>query len=166
MDFEEQEPETKRLAWMFNENIRLREERERLSQERRQFEQEMFHTKQKLSKQEALQSMKERQNAMKERLVERKLEILEQEYLRLDHERKAFEQEKATYEKIRKFARPVQNITYIGTEFLFCGVDSEVALKKRYRELLKIFHPDNLGGDTNIIQNINQEYDSLRKKYS
>ena len=36
---------------------------------------------------------------------------------------------------------------YDGDKF-FRGVDSELALRKRYKELLKIFHPDNKCGDT------------------
>lgn len=34
-------------------------------------------------------------------------------------------------------------------------------LRKRYRELLKKYHPDNENGCTEITQQINQEYDAL-----
>lgn len=34
-------------------------------------------------------------------------------------------------------------------------------LRKRYRELLRKYHPDNKNGNTEITQQINKEYDSL-----
>jgi hypothetical protein len=80
--------------------------------------------------------------------------------------KKNIEEEKETFEKIKKFRRPAQNtVTYVGTDFLFKGVDDDKSLKKRYRDLLKIFHPDNLSGDTSVIQNINKEYEALKKIY-
>lgn len=48
-------------------------------------------------------------------------------------------------------------------DILFKGVRSESALKKRYRELMKIFHPDNQDGDDSVIHAINIEYDRLKK---
>ena len=50
-------------------------------------------------------------------------------------------------------------------EFFFIGVESKSALKKRYKQLLKIYHPDNLCGDTETLQEINREYDRLLKQY-
>lgn len=47
----------------------------------------------------------------------------------------------------------------------FTGVDSLESLKKRYRDLLKIYHPDNQNGDTTVSKQIQQEYDELLKKY-
>ena len=32
--------------------------------------------------------------------------------------------------------------------------EAQIALKKRYKELIKIYHPDNLGGDARAIQAI------------
>ena len=48
---------------------------------------------------------------------------------------------------------------------LFRGIDNERDLKKRYKELIKIFHPDNVNGDTSVIQEINRQYDELKMKY-
>lgn len=47
----------------------------------------------------------------------------------------------------------------------FKGVTSEEGLKKRHRELLKIYHTDNQYGDTEVCQNIQREYDYLKKLY-
>ena len=46
----------------------------------------------------------------------------------------------------------------------FTGVSNMLTLKKRYRDLIKIFHPDNLAGDTEIIQRINREYENLKRE--
>ena len=151
--------------WLFKENIRIAEERERLDKERKDFEDEKRSAMMKLEQKQSVQEIKKRRIDMEQQLVARKLAMLEDEYIRLSKEKQKFEQEKMTYEKIRKFSRPVSHVTYIGTDFLFQGVDNEIALKKRYRDLLKIFHPDNLNGDTAVIQNINKEYDFLKKMY-
>ena len=42
---------------------------------------------------------------------------------------------------------------------------NELALKKRYKDLIKIYHPDNLDGDTGTIQEINREYERLKKVF-
>ena len=43
----------------------------------------------------------------------------------------------------------------------FEGVNTVEELRKRYRELLKKFHPDNEGGSVEVTQEINAEYDRL-----
>lgn len=48
----------------------------------------------------------------------------------------------------------------------FKGVSDSEGLKKRYRDLLKIYHPDNSAGDTSITQQIQKEYDKLISEYS
>lgn len=43
----------------------------------------------------------------------------------------------------------------------FAGVKTVEELRKRYRELLKQYHPDNENGSIQITQEINAEYDRL-----
>lgn len=43
----------------------------------------------------------------------------------------------------------------------FTGVKSIEELRKKYRELLKKYHPDNSNGSVEITQEINTEYDRL-----
>lgn len=47
---------------------------------------------------------------------------------------------------------------------LFSGVKNLRSLRKRYKDLIKIFHPDNMSGDTGVIQRINEEYELLKRK--
>ncbi len=51
-----------------------------------------------------------------------------------------------------------------GTSY-FAGVNDIKSLKKRYHDLLKIYHPDNQNGDTTVSKQIQEEYDILFKKY-
>jgi Ca2+/Na+ antiporter len=46
---------------------------------------------------------------------------------------------------------------------LFAGVASESELHKRYKDLLKIYHPDNQTGDTAMSQKIQEVYEKLLK---
>ena len=50
-------------------------------------------------------------------------------------------------------------------QIFFSGVDNIQTLKKRYKELTKIYHPDNMAGDTSTLQIINRIYESLKKRY-
>ena len=43
----------------------------------------------------------------------------------------------------------------------FAGVKTVEELRKRYRELLKKYHPDNENGSVEVTQEINVEYDAL-----
>lgn len=48
----------------------------------------------------------------------------------------------------------------------FVGVKDIETLRKRYRELLKKYHPDNDGGSVEITQEINAEYDAVFARMS
>lgn len=101
-------------------------------------------------------------------LFDMKWKVLETETQKLADDKQKFEREKAFYSKVLKFneenpkSEGVEQIT--SAQIFFIGVGSEKSLKKRYKDLLKIYHPDNLGGDTGTIQEINREYDELCKK--
>ncbi len=43
----------------------------------------------------------------------------------------------------------------------FSGIKTVEELRKKYRELLKKYHPDNDGGSIEVTQEINAEYDRL-----
>lgn len=46
----------------------------------------------------------------------------------------------------------------------FRGVTNTLELKKRYKDLIKIFHPDNVNGDKDTLQQINREYEQIKNE--
>lgn len=130
-------------TWFFKENIRLNEEREAIDRERERMKRE-------------------------NELFEKKLDVLKKELYKLAVEKKSLEQERIRLqfmqERLKKEAAAVPAAQKGGLSLLFSGVGNEAALKKRYRDLLKIFHPDNMNGDTDAVQYINREFNNLRKK--
>lgn len=102
-------------------------------------------------------------------MFETKWKILEEELSQLADEKKQMKKKRDFYRYVRE--QEVRDMLTVGTEnvvrgeLFFIGVESKSALKKRYKQLLKIYHPDNLCGDTETLQEINREYDRLLKQY-
>jgi septal ring factor EnvC (AmiA/AmiB activator) len=108
---------------------------------------------------------------LKERLFAMKWGVLEDEVRKLAKERQQFtvwkeSEEKRLKELASEYEKIGGNEDYALTATLFfCGIhNNEKSLKKRYKDLLKIYHPDNPDGDNNAIQEINREYDKLFEK--
>ncbi|RKM56013.1 hypothetical protein D6855_15395 [Butyrivibrio sp. CB08] len=47
----------------------------------------------------------------------------------------------------------------------FAGCTSRESVDKKYRSLVKLYHPDNMDGDTAALQEINVQYDQAKKKW-
>lgn len=48
----------------------------------------------------------------------------------------------------------------------FAGCNSKESVDKKYKSLVKLYHPDNMDGDTKALQEINVQYTSAKRKYS
>ena len=153
--------------WLFQENVRLQteqkeltESRERFIKERAQFRDEMNSLNQRM--------VMERRRLKEENLFfEKKMQILQDGFRQLDIDRRKFEKDKLLYDAGRRKEKERTGMRFFGKEseiadVLFSGVNNSLGLKKRYRDLIKIFHPDNLCGDARIVQIINQEYERKR----
>ena len=153
-------------AWLFRENIRLStatKELERMQekflQEKVQFQEEMKLLNHKISSEQ--QRLKE-----DNQFFAKKLEILQNGFKQLDIDRRRLDKEWARLAAEKEFLE--EHSMYEGiseVSVFFHGVKNPLALKKRYKDLSKIFHPDNLAGDTEIIQRINREYANLKREY-
>lgn len=149
--------------WLFQENIRiqneqkeLEESRERFLNERAQFRDEMNALNRKM--------VMERKRLKDDNIFfDKKMQILQDGFRQLEMDRKKFEKEKLTYESVK---RAEDHLSFTSesnvADILFRGVNNSLGLKKRYRDLIKIFHPDNLCGDAKIVQIINHEYERKR----
>ena len=90
--------------------------------------------------------------------------VLENGFKQLDVDRQRLNNEKSEFRKLKEsqvnIRRNIPVLEYRQGIF-FKGITNEKALKKRYKDLIKVFHPDNISGDTDTLQNINREYETL-----
>jgi uncharacterized protein (DUF3084 family) len=153
-------------SWLFQENVRLMTaqkelelKQERFLREKLQFQDEMKVLNRKLES--------ERQRLKEEnRFFDKKMEILQNGFRQLDLDRRRLEKDRARLAAEKEFMSdrgPAFDSREVS--ILFRGVHSQLALKKRYKDLIKIFHPDNVAGDKDVLQRINQEYDKLKRAY-
>lgn len=103
-----------------------------------------------------------------EKQFEMKWEMLIRETQQLADDKKQFERRKKFYEHVQSNVQ--EEYTYgvtttdnvVQGEMFFSGVSDKKALKKRYKDLIKIYHPDGDAGDTATVAEINREYEDLK----
>lgn len=149
-------------TWFFKENIRIMQAKQELEEERRSFEREKKASLQEMRRRQQEGERASEQLKREQELFDKKIEVLKRELRLLAYEKQKLEQEKAVLKDMKARQTVPAVITH---QMFFKGVDSELALKKRYRDLTKIFHPDNLNGDTDTLKHINREYDALKRQY-
>jgi len=143
--------------WLFQENMRLQQERTELEQAKDKFLEERVTLRDEL---DALnrRTVMERKRLKEESLFfEKKMAILQDGFRQLEEDRKKLEKERRLLRE-----EEVTENTLTVVQLLFRGVNNPLALRKRYRDLIKIFHPDNLFGDGELAGQINKEY--LKRK--
>lgn len=149
-------------CWLFRESVRLdgkerdiNEMTERFETERRQFREEMRSLNDQMERDRRLLRQENE-------LFDKRLSVLKNGFDQLAADKRRLEQDRMMLEAEREV---VERARLGCGEFLFRGVCDSWSLRKRYRDLIKIFHPDNAGGDHEIIQMINQEYAELTSEY-
>ena len=154
--------------FLFEERIRLMQETEKQKEVYDKF------IKERLTFQEEMKALNRKVLSERRRLkdestfFDKKLQILQNGFLQLDMDRKKFEREKRQFEEQK---RTSTGSTYSTSGYykgpapdFFKGVNNILGVKKRYRDLLKIFHPDNLCGDSDTVLEINRQYETMRKR--
>ena len=153
--------------WLFKENVRLKMEQselkhaqDALAKERKQFEDEMKRMERELE-------FEQKRLKQDESFFDKKMDILKNAFAQLDIERKKLDRDRVLLEAERNVhennTQKKKNME--AAELLFQGVKSHLALKKRYRDLIKMFHPDNIAGDHEMVLMINRIYDELKRDY-
>ena len=151
--------------WLFQENIRLENERKELAASQEKFLNERVQFRRELEELNR-RTVQERKRLKEENLFfEKKLAILQDGFRQLDEDRKTLERQTQVLAEQRK--RSIQyaedeSILEETVKRLFSGINNPLALRKRHRDLVKIFHPDNMFGDAALVQMINKEY--VRRK--
>ena len=158
----------KKKKWLFKENIRLEELRKNLEQQQESLEDEkkvIDIQKQMLERQKRQSALLKEQLNNQKRLFDRQWQILERETRQLAIDREKFKRDKLVYrDEVYREARRKQAYTK-DAKLFFKGVEDNISLKKRYKALLKIYHPDNVNGDKEILQAISAEYENLSRVY-
>lgn len=141
-----------------NERRALEEERRLLEQERRDFKRRV--------------EIEDRRLEQQQKLFDMKFKILEEELLKLATEKEQVKKQKDFYQKVNEFnfreasaQNQVSGSNVVKGDMFFSGVASKQSIKKRYKDLIKIYHPDNLDGDKDTVQEINSEYNKLCAMY-
>lgn len=100
-------------------------------------------------------------------LIEAKLKKLEEELFNLSIEKDKLSRDRQKLEIERsQMSRGVPVALDDAGKLFFYGALDEAEIKSRYRSLIKIYHPDNTAGATNVvIRIINHEYERLRGIY-
>lgn len=135
----------------------LEEERKALEEQRRTLERERREFTRWVE-------IEDRRLEQQQKLFDMKFKILEEELVKLATEKERMKKQKAFYRRVSEFTA-VSTSQVVKGDLFFSGVESKQSLKKRYRDLIKIYHPDNLDGDKNTIQEINSEYHKLCARY-
>ena len=149
--------------WLFQENSRLENERRDLEEARERFLKERVKFRDEM---DALnrRTVQEQKRLKEENLFfDKKMAILQAGFQQLEADRQSFEKLKQNFSKKqepKQFALEDGNIA----ELLFRNVNNPLALRKRYRDLVKIYHPDNLFGDEELVQLINKEFLKRKKE--
>lgn len=164
--------------WMFQERVRIQAKKDELDELNRSLQEEkrtLERDRNALDRKIKAENKRFEQNEIfmskKQKIIEDAFRQLAVDKKALECERLNFEYEKGRFARQRLNARTgsfdgaaFENSAYGGCVF-FRGVDNELALRKRYKELLKIFHPDNKCGDTKTLLMIQKEYEKIKREY-
>ncbi len=162
-------------TWMFQEQVRIQAQKDELvemgyelQRERKAIERERNALNKRVRAEEKRIQNQELFISKKQKIIEDAFRQLSLDKKLLECERLNFEYEKGRFKKQRTFntkSQHVETSSYDGAGTVFFrGVDNELALRKRYKELMKIFHPDNICGDTKTLLRIQKEYESIKKE--
>ena len=150
-----------RTGWLYEEKQRLKKMEEDLSEDRKLMDIQKGMLERQQGKSNLLKSQLENQK----KVFDEKWQMLEIETRRLKADQDKFNREKLMYkDKVYREARKSMSNAE-NVKIFFKGVSDTDSLKKRYKELLKIYHPDNKGGDKDLLTAINTEYERLSRYY-
>lgn len=164
------EDELKKIkVFLFQENMRLAQERRNLEDEKaRMVKLQDEFMKDRVKLRDELDELNRRTLSERQRLKEenlffdKKMAILTDGFRNLEEDRKKFENEKKKYLETINHTAKVSDVSAV-SEYLFRNIgNNPLGLRKRYKDLLKIFHPDNLFGDQELAQAINKEFQKRR----
>lgn len=162
--------ECKKIAqkWFFQESVALEHQKQdmikqkkEIQEERQKLDREKDRLEQRIREFESFERLKKNQMDHEKKLFDMKWKLLEDEYMRLANDKLRFEKERNFYRMVND---GVESDGSVMPKMFFKGTHDQKSVKKRYKELIKIFHPDNMNGDCYTLQEINREYEQLMEK--
>lgn len=154
--------------WRFKQEIKLEHQKQELQEERRELEKARREFEREKREYTIWKKSEDGRLKNESKLFQMKWKILEEELRKLADEKQQVEKQRNFYRFVEEHEKKSQaRIPENGSkaEMFFVGVGNEHALKRRYKDLIKIYHPDNLNGDIGTLQEINREYDRLKAIY-
>ncbi|WP_026516034.1 hypothetical protein [Butyrivibrio sp. MC2021] len=149
--------------WLFKESVRLENMESSLAERYARLEADEIAFKNRMDAAERkLETANKKLNNDKA-LFDQRLAILNNGFDQLTSDRKRIDAEFRRLEREKSYQRENE---YDAMDLLFRGADNPLAIKKRYKDLMKMFHPDNICGDAEMVRLINQEYDDLCRQYN
>ena len=141
--------------WLFKGSCRLENMESSLAERYERLEADEISFKERMDQAERkLENMSKKLNNDKA-LFDQRLRILNNGFDQLNADKKKLENEFIRLEKEKSYQREDE---FEAIDMLFRGVNSPLTLKKRYKDLMKMFHPDNVSGDSYMVQLISEEY--------
>lgn len=153
--------------WLFQECIRLQDERSELQHMQDELIQERVRFRGEMDALNRRIGMEQKRLREENLFFDKKLAILQDGFRKLEEDRQRLEQEKRRLALDRRSQRESTELLGQGeaiANILFRSTANPLALRKRYRDLLKIFHPDNYGGDGELMQYINREFQRRKEE--
>ncbi|MCR5688161.1 MAG: hypothetical protein K6G58_09085 [Lachnospiraceae bacterium] len=152
--------------WLFKESVRLRDEKFDLEMQKRDFANDRENAREENRRYEEHLAHRSEQLRREEELIEQKHAVIKRGFEELDRDRQALNaREISLKEREAKLEERIAGSVSLESrevnDVLFRGADNILLIKKRYKDLLKMFHPDCLGGDTEMVKSLNRTYDRL-----
>lgn len=154
--------------WCFDETDFIERKKQALRREKRELERERRKLERERREFSIEKQSEDRRLEKEKQLFEMKWKILEEELKKLANEKQQVEKQRKFYQYVNEYENRTSQENagkIVKGDMFFVGVEDKQTLRKRYKDLIKIYHPDNLAGDIGTIQEINREYDRLQAIY-
>lgn len=163
------EDELKELKlFLFRENARLENERKEMMELQDKFVKERVQFRDDMDMLNHRMVIERKRLKDESMFFDKKMQILQDGFKQLDLDRRHFEKERARFEEEKTMltndlsGRIGDDLPSDIASVLFRNTNNLLTIRKRYKDLMKIFHPDNLCGDASLVQMINREYEKKK----
>lgn len=150
--------------FLFRENSRLENEKKEMQDMQNKFVKERTQFRDEMNLLNHTMVMEKKRLKDENLFFEKKMQILQDGFRQLEMDRRKLDKERGRFQLEKEWIE--ESVSHIDegdiAKILFRGANNPLTIRKRYKDLMKIFHPDNLCGDAQIVQIINREYEKRK----